>query len=80
MKNKNAIIIMLTMLAGCGPGKKTNDVREKDKIMVAAYYFPNYHEDKRNASYHGNKWSEWELVKEAKTRFENHHQPIAILA
>ena len=48
---------------------------EKEKITVAAYYFPNYHVDKRNEAYHGEGWTEWELVKEAQPRFPNHHQP-----
>ncbi len=48
---------------------------EDDDITVVAYYFPNYHEDKRNAEYHGDGWTEWELVKEAQPRFADHHQP-----
>lgn len=70
-------VSLFVLLAACGPKTTTNDIDEKDNITVAAYYFPNYHEDKRNASYHGNGWTEWELVKNAKPRFENHHQPIA---
>lgn len=42
---------------------------------VAAYYFPNYHVDARNARWHGPGWSEWELVKRAVPRFEGHDQP-----
>lgn len=34
----------------------------KDGIELAAYYFPNYHCDERNAVVHGKGWSEWELV------------------
>ncbi len=30
---------------------------------VCAYYFPNYHKDKRNLLVHGKDWDEWELVK-----------------
>ncbi len=52
-----------------------NTADVKDKITVASYYFPNYHEDKRNAEYHGKGWTEWELVKKAKPRFPDHHQP-----
>jgi hypothetical protein len=48
---------------------------DNNKITVAAYYFPNYHVDKRNSAYHGKGWTEWELVKEAKSRFPNHNQP-----
>lgn len=68
-------IILCTLFVACGQKKQITDTGEKDDITVAAYYFPNYHEDNRNASYHGNGWTEWELVKEAKPRFENHHQP-----
>jgi hypothetical protein len=30
---------------------------------IAAYYFPNYHADKRNEEYRGPGWTEWELMK-----------------
>lgn len=42
---------------------------------VACYYFPNYHEDPRNAAHHGKGWSEWELVRRAEPRFPGHRQP-----
>jgi hypothetical protein len=45
-------------------------------IQAAAYYFPNYHpSDPRNAKWHGQGWSEWELVKRAEPRFPGHRQP-----
>jgi hypothetical protein len=43
--------------------------------QVACYYFPNYHVDPRNELTHGKGWTEWELVKNARARFENHNQP-----
>lgn len=43
--------------------------------QIAAYYFPNYHPDARNAQVHGPGWTEWELVRRAEPRFEGHHQP-----
>ncbi|MCK4750539.1 MAG: glycoside hydrolase family 99-like domain-containing protein [Bacteroidales bacterium] len=43
--------------------------------VVASYYFPNYHVDKRNEKMHGEGWTEWELVKAAGPRFEGHQQP-----
>lgn len=46
------------------------------RTEVAAYYFPNYHQDARNAAWHGPGWTEWELVKAAKPRWEGHRQPI----
>ncbi len=43
---------------------------------IAAYYFPNYHnDDNRNEARYGKGWSEWELVKNAVPRFEGQHQP-----
>lgn len=47
----------------------------KNKYELAAYYFPNYHQDERNAKWHGKGWTEWELVKRAEPRFEGHQQP-----
>jgi hypothetical protein len=45
-------------------------------ITVACYYFPNYHTgDTRNEANKGAYWSEWELVKAARPRFEGHEQP-----
>ncbi len=46
-----------------------------NKYKVLAYYFPNFHHDDRNALNHGKNWNEWELVKNAKPRFEHHDQP-----
>lgn len=43
--------------------------------QVAVYYFPNYHADRRNEEWHGKGWTEWELVKAAKPRFDGHQQP-----
>jgi hypothetical protein len=42
---------------------------------IAAYYFPNYHVDPRNEKLYGTGWTEWELVKQARPRFEGHDQP-----
>jgi len=46
-----------------------------DEITVACYYFPNYHPDARNAARYGDGWTEWELVKQGRPRFEGHQQP-----
>ena len=43
--------------------------------QVAAYYFPNWHVDEFNERKHGKGWTEWELLKYARPRFENHQQP-----
>ncbi len=44
-------------------------------FQVVVYYFPNYHQDARNARVHGDGWTEWELVKRAVPRFPGHRQP-----
>jgi hypothetical protein len=48
---------------------------EQTELTVAAYYFPNYHVDPRNEKWHGEGWTEWELVRRATPRFEGHWQP-----
>ncbi len=75
MKIFTFLLILFTLFVSSGCKNKTKNIQKNDKITVAAYYFPNYHEDTRNASYHGKGWTEWELVKDAEPRFANHHQP-----
>lgn len=48
----------------------------ENDIQIAAYYFPNYHPDARNALCHGSGWTEWELVRHATPRFNGHRQPL----
>ncbi len=61
-------------LISCNSG--VNNRSKPDKIIVAAYYFPNYHTgDPRNEKQKGKDWSEWELVKAAQPRFPGHRQP-----
>lgn len=46
------------------------------RVTVVSYYFGNYHPgDPRNVKIKGPRWSEWELVKNAKPRFPGHVQP-----
>jgi hypothetical protein len=42
---------------------------------VVAYYFPGWHADPRNDVWHGQGWTEWELLKAARPRFAGHRQP-----
>ena len=42
---------------------------------VMAWYFPNWHTDDRNNEWHGKGWTEWEVVKCARPRFDGHDQP-----
>ena len=46
-----------------------------DDYQVAVYYFPNYHPDSINAKWHGQGWTEWEIVQAARPRFKGHEQP-----
>lgn len=43
---------------------------------VATYYFPGFHPEPRLDAWHGKGWTEWELLKAAKPRFDGHRQPI----
>ena len=76
-------LILASLLCFC-PNKSlsakdsasSSDSTEKSESFVACYYFPNYHpNDPRNEKLKGKGWSEWELVKNAKPRFEGHSQP-----
>jgi hypothetical protein len=42
---------------------------------VFAYYFPDYHVDARNEAWFGDGWTEWDLVRAARPRFDGHYQP-----
>ena len=42
---------------------------------VAVYYFPGYHPTPRNDARLGKGWTEWNLVKAARSRFPGHSQP-----
>lgn len=42
---------------------------------VYAYYFPNWHVEKRNEEWHGSGWTEWNVTKCAMPKFEGHYQP-----
>ncbi len=74
----------LTMLAFCGTSvsvqaadsdSDAQTAAADDDIEVVSYYFGNYHLDKRNEERLGKGWTEWELSKAAKPRFEGHQQP-----
>ncbi|HET7117463.1 MAG TPA: glycoside hydrolase family 99-like domain-containing protein [Hanamia sp.] len=47
----------------------------KRKYTVAIYYWPNFHKDAFMQSKKGIGWTEWEVVKNAKPKFEGHYQP-----
>ena len=81
MKKRIIYLFLACAYAACGwncTGGSCQD-RPSDTITVACYYFPGYHtrdsSELRYSLQHSNDWSEWELVKEAKPRFEGHRQP-----
>ena len=47
----------------------------KNRPVVSAFYFPNWHVDPRNEKLHGKGWTEWRVVQYATPRFPGHHQP-----
>jgi Glycosyltransferase WbsX len=70
-------IFFLISLSGCGNMKHTNQktIDNSPGYDIAVYYFPNYHyDDRRNELRYGTGWSEWELVRTARPRFEHHAQ------
>lgn len=44
-------------------------------VTVLAYYYPQWHVDRKNVSMHGSGWTEWQLVRSARPRFAGHVQP-----
>ena len=75
--NLKVVICLIVLAFTVSCMNQTKDV--DDEITVACYYFPNYHTrdttDLRISRKHFENWSEWELVKNAKPRFEGHDQP-----
>lgn len=43
---------------------------------LAAFYFPSWHRDRRNDSWKHPGFTEWELVRDARPRFDGHRQPL----
>ena len=71
---KFGYIIILLGLLSVNCGEKSISIRQGD-YEIGCYYFPNYHVDPYNEKEHGPEWTEWELVKHARSRFEGHIQP-----
>jgi hypothetical protein len=73
------IILLISFLPACKSKRATAKFTDNGKITVSCYYFPDYHtrdkNDPRISNQHLENWSEWELVKAAKPRFEGHAQP-----
>jgi hypothetical protein len=66
---RKLIIAILIALSAC-TGKP------EKKYTVVSFYFGNYHfGEPRTEARYGPNWNEWELVRNAKPRFEGHNQP-----
>ncbi|NUN96101.1 MAG: glycoside hydrolase family 99-like domain-containing protein [Candidatus Omnitrophica bacterium] len=71
-----SVITCAILTAEGGAERKGDEMHPQDRAYtVAAYYFPSYHPDPRRERQYGAGWTEWELVKQARPRFENHAQP-----
>jgi len=71
-----ALALVSTTITFAISGKEKGIADSYPKFTIAAYYFPNYHtNDARNITNKGLNWSEWELIKAAKPRFEGNDQP-----
>ena len=53
----------------------TGAPKEPRDYTVAVYYWPNFHRDAYHQSKKGEGWTEWEIVKNGKPKFEGHDQP-----
>ena len=65
---------LILLLTGVNITSGAQSTSKKD-YQVAVYYFPNYHVDSINERWHGKGWTEWDLVKISKPRFQGHKQP-----
>jgi hypothetical protein len=66
MKKTSCFILLLVFVLRGALAQKT---------QVAVYYFPNFHVNATNEKWHGKGWTEWDLVKAARPRFDGHLQP-----
>ncbi|MDB5278381.1 MAG: hypothetical protein JWR61_3336 [Ferruginibacter sp.] len=73
IRNGFTFFLMLLLLA-IGNSALAQSAPKK-AYEVAVYYFPNYHVDSINERWHGKGWTEWDLVKISRPRFEGHLQP-----
>ncbi|MDR0429392.1 MAG: glycoside hydrolase family 99-like domain-containing protein [Tannerellaceae bacterium] len=50
-------------------------LKKPDDLTVAAYVFPNYHPSAIHNHLYGDKWTEYNLVRNARPWFQGHQQP-----
>ena len=44
-------------------------------MHFGAYYFPGFHRDPKTDKWHGEGWTEWDVLAAARPRFPDHQQP-----
>ena len=72
---KNLLLLVSFFILYHADMKAQSKTAANGKIEIAVYYFPNYHPDSINFKWHGQGWTEWEVLKAAKPRFPGHEQP-----
>ncbi|MDN3657199.1 glycoside hydrolase family 99-like domain-containing protein [Ferruginibacter paludis] len=75
MNTKNGFTFFTMLLLFAIGNSALAQPAPKKAYEVAVYYFPNYHVDSINERWHGKGWTEWDLVKISRPRFEGHLQP-----
>ena len=76
MKFVRALVFFTIGIATSLVAQSADSPTTERSVTVAAYYFGNYHpNDRRNEQWKGKGWSEWDLMKAAKPRFQGHAQP-----
>jgi hypothetical protein len=68
------IVILFLTTVSCNTQRSQNNQKQFD-YTVAVYYWPNFHKDPYHESKKGESWTEWEIVKNGKPKFEGHYQP-----
>ena len=83
MKTTNYLLALMIAMTSVGLASQgaagtptaVSAVTSPQDYTVAVYYWPNFHRDAYHQSKKGEGWTEWEIVKNGKPKFEGHYQP-----
>jgi hypothetical protein len=80
LKNAAVLSTLATVGSSRGIGSPIHSLTadrlsDAQPYEIAAYYLGNYHVDPRNEQAHGDGWTEWRIIQNAKPRFPGHSQP-----
>src|SRR3972149_59207 len=69
--------VLLSITVGSSPLDAAEPIvpKQGSEYTVAVYSWPNFHRDAYHQSKKGDGWTEWEIVKNGKPKFEGHSQP-----